>query len=227
MDLGTCPKCGISWIAGRDQCRSCRYIAIGAGLQGYKKKRRKRFGAYVEPGSWRPVGVLFLIAASGLVGYTKPWTDNFKQLKMVIGLKPPTLTGEWVVKKVFRLNKKAELVIRDSQMKAAVLSFKKQDHMSLLTELGSEEPFLTSRVNFEDEIMHLYSIKSKGTGAPSEVKFTLKWISDDLVQATRPDKESWLIQRVGGKEKITKFWSSTVTGNGELEKLMKESSEAK
>jgi hypothetical protein len=160
--------------------------------------------------------VLFLIAASGLVGYTKPWTDNFKQLKMVIGLKPPTLTGEWVVKKVFRMNKKAELVIRDTQMKAAVLSFKKQDHMSLLTELGSE-----------DEIMHLYGIKSKGTGAPSEVKFTLKWISDDLVQATRPDKESWLIQRVGGKEKITKFWSSTVTGNGELEKLMKESSEAK
>jgi hypothetical protein len=112
-------------------------------------------------------------------------------------------------------------------MKAAVLSFKKQDHMSLLTELGSEEPFLTARVKFEDEIMHLYGIKSKGTGAPSEVKFTLKWISDDLVQATRPDKESWLIQRVGGKEKITKFWSSTVTGNGELEKLMKESSEAK
>jgi len=139
MDLLSCPKCGDAWRKGAEKCLKCGFVPIGVGLDKIKKKK-KRVGRYVEPGSWR--GFLSFGTLAGVMTFCavkQPWTDDWEMFRSLIGQgRHHSVVGEWEIVKTVAVDK-SKAVITAQRVNRGTLVFNDKGSVKFSLKGGKQQ----------------------------------------------------------------------------------------
>lgn len=192
MDLGTCPRCGEHWASGLEQCTSCGYIAIGAGLKNLPKKKKKKVKKYVEPGSATPFLSFTLIALLfWTCFYLKPWEDDWDLARTFLGgPRHHSVKGDWVIVKTLKTYGSSDGVFDSESVSAGEMQF--NDDQKVVIHYKDQNGSIQATGDFSVEQTQVTITNVQGIGKsagriPKDLVMNLAWPgSDDLVATIAP-----------------------------------------
>jgi len=199
MDLERCPRCGVAWSGG-EKCRKCGFVPIGAGLQKPPKKKKRRHGKYVEPGSARGLLATILLGAIGYGAYAyQPWQDDWEMVRGWFGQgRHHSVVGDWEILKTVTL-KKDKAVLSDYDRDKGKLSFSKGGKLTIDLMHGDDQTEGTGSylVNGLDVVVSKLTASEAAAGAlPPTLKLNLSWNGPDSIVATCNGSEAIFLRRM-------------------------------
>lgn len=226
MDLERCPKCGNRWIAGHEKCIECGYAAIGAGLKNAPKRKKKRAGRYVEPGSMRGLLGFILLGGIGFGCFKyQPWEDDWEMVRAWMGQgRHHSIVGEWEILRALRVNKEKPVVLAQAGIKQGTINFSKAGDVKLILNPSGEKATASGRYVVSGELVAVNSVKSStdGLGIPTSMKMMLAWNGpDDLIASV--GGEALYMRRLDPKATLTNMMKLGLSGgkSGEVPGGMK------
>jgi hypothetical protein len=195
MDLDRCPRCGNAWKGG-EKCRTCGFVPIGAGLAKLPKKKRKRHGRYVEPGSSRGFlsVVLLGVVGWGLAKY-QPWTDDWELIRSLLGQgRHHSLVGEWDIVKTLSLSPKKAVISADK----GLLKFNPDGKVAFNLHRGDDETSASGTYAVLGEAVAVTDIRngvSEAGALPPGLNLRLAWTGPDSLVASCAGSEALYLRR--------------------------------
>ena len=191
MDLERCPKCGNKWVGGFEKCMECGFVPIGAGLKNAPKKKKKRNGKYVEPGSARGLLVFVLL---GLIGFGcfryQPWNDDWEMVRAMFGQgRHHDLVGEWEIVRTYKINKDKPAVLGAPGVKPGTMNFSKKGSVKMVFKAQGEKAVADGRFVVDGQLVAVNAVKSGSAllALPSSMKMKLAW--------SGPNQRPWARRR--------------------------------
>ncbi len=198
MDLACCPKCGAEWRGG-EMCRQCGFVPIGAGLHKLPKKKKKKHGRYVEPGSAR--GLIFFIFL-GLIAFgswkTQPWNDDWEMVRAMFGQgRRHSLVGQWEMVKTIAVKKDAPPILVQKGARTGTLDFSKKGAVKIVFADKSGKRVAHGKYVVGGQLVSMSQIQSDSAemGVPQRVKMQLAWTGPNTVVASCGGTEAIYLRR--------------------------------
>jgi hypothetical protein len=196
MDLERCPKCGNRWVAGYERCMECGFVPIGAGLKNAPKKKKKKAGKYVEPGSSRGFLLTCLLGllAWGTYHY-KPWEDDWELVRAMFGKgRRHSIVGDWKVTRTRTLSKDKPGVLSQPGLKPGLMQFSKQGSVKMIFSAAGAKTVASGQYVVDGQRLAMNGVKSPSStfGLPKHLQMSLGWNGPDEVVAMLGTEAVWL-----------------------------------
>jgi hypothetical protein len=196
MDLIKCPKCGARWPGG-ERCVDCGFVAIGAGLKGVPKKK-KRKARYVEPGSSKGLLLTIFLGAGVYASYAyQPWQDDWEPVRALMGQgRRHSLVGEWEIVKTVQTSQGAPLLPLEG-VKNGVLSFDKDGDIRMIFESQQGEATAKGKYVVSGQLVTLNGLSSESQSftVPPNLLMQLAWTGPDRVVAACGKSEALYLRK--------------------------------
>lgn len=198
MDLERCPKCGNDWTGGK-KCFKCGFVPIGADLDKYKTRKKKKAGKYVEPGSSRG---LLTIGALGLATYltvsVQPWKDDWEFVRALFGQgRHHSVVGEWEIVKTLEM-KKGKAVIAAVKPSKGTIKFTKDGKVNIDLIRGDRKTAGQGKYLVAGQLVAMNALQASASEVgplPSSLKLNLAWTGPDSVVAACNGAEAIYLRR--------------------------------
>lgn len=196
MDLERCPKCGQGWSRGAEKCRNCGFVPIGAGLDKMPKKKKRRAGRYVEPGSARGLLLFTLVAGLGYGCFMyQPWQDDWELVRSWFGQgRHHSVVGEWEIVKTVAIAK-SDAVIAGKRVNRGEVKFSPEGKVDMTLHKGKAESSASGKYLVAGTLLAMNDLTSTSGGAgslPKSLKISLSWTGPDSVIATTPGEAIYM-----------------------------------
>lgn len=198
MDLQRCPKCGKDWSNGAQKCYGCGFVPIGVGLDKVKKKK-KRVGKYVEPGSFRGVMTYgMLIGIVVFAGVKRPWEDDWEFVRALFGQgRHHSVVGEWEIVKTVAINK-SKAVLANQKVNKGTLNFTDKGQLKFNLQSGKASTDATGSYKVAGTLVAINQIscgEGGGVMMPNNMNMRLAWTGPDTVVASCNESEALYLRR--------------------------------
>lgn len=207
----------MEWPAGSERCRSCGYVAIGAGLGKLPKKKKRRAGKYREPGSSTPFLSCALVVALGYYGFAyRPWENNFERIRTLFGGEPSLhVEGDYEVLKMVQVGQEKTAVAPENMTKG-VFSFKKDGKAEFDLVNGSTPWKATAHYVQDDHTVTLSDFKTDPECAmPASMRIQFANVGQDTMLGYIDRTTVVHLRKLSGSDKLTKVLAYKMVG-GEL-----------
>ena len=206
MDLDRCPRCGLPWSGG-DECTSCKFVPIGAGLDKISKKKKKKNRRYVDPGSSKGLFSFVFLCLAGYACYKyQPWQDDWEMVLALIGQgRHHSLVGEWQVVKTIAIKQDQAWVATTSVQKGLV-KFSKKGNVTIDLLSGDSETVANGKFEQKGVIVAMRDVRTTGTSGnpiPSVIDMNLAWTGNDSVVAMDKSQAIYLKRKKNGANLAT------------------------
>ncbi len=219
MDLERCPKCGNRWIAGHEKCMECHFVPIGAGLQNAPKKKKRRSGKYVEPGSARGLLSITLIGLLAFAGYKyQPWNDDWEMVRAMMGNgRHHSLIGDWEVVKTLKINQDKPPVLTQSGIQKGTINFSKKGSVKMIFKGNGSSATANGKYVVSGPLVAMNSVTSGSvSGLPSAMRMRLAWSGPNQLIAS-VGSEAVYMRRLGDSNPLLRLIKGGVRGEKGIE----------
>lgn len=170
---------------GGEFCPNCKFVPIGAGLKNSKKRKKKK-GKYVEPGSSRGLLIFVFLGLVGFGSYKyQPWKDDWEFVKAMFGKgRHHSLVGEWEVVKTLAINKQQGMVARDN-VEQGKFKFTAKGNVTMDLIHPQSQTTATGQFKQEGTMVALRDLRTTGDSSEeikNVINMNLAWTgSDDVI----------------------------------------------
>lgn len=196
MDLEKCPRCGAKWPGG-DFCGSCGFVPIGAGIKNDKKKRKRR-GKYVEPGSMRGSLAILFVGIIGIGAWVyKPWREDWALVRYWLGQGHiHNVAGEWDIVKAVSL-KRGQSTLIAQRAAGGYFKFADKGKMKLTLRTANEDVSGEGLYKANGRNVSVVNLRTKDGVAklPTTMNLALSWQNPDTVVASVSPNEVVYLRR--------------------------------
>jgi hypothetical protein len=220
MDLERCPKCGNRWVAGYERCIECGFVPIGAGLKNAPKKKKKKAGKYVEPGSSRGLLTIVFLGLSVFACYRyQPWKDDWEMIRAMVGKgRHHSIVGEWQIVKTLKLNKDKPSVLSQPAIQSGTLNFSKKGSVKMVFQTQGTKTTANGKYVVEGQLLAMNGVQSGSTllGLPPSMRMKLAWSGPNQMIAS-VGSEAVYMRRLGDTNPLLRLIKGGIKGGKNAE----------